>query len=126
MEISCFTSAPAEITSSKTFVLEKAPLRLQRSVAVPHLGQLLMIQTVYTLYVARESNFYHLQRRLPNLSRGSGRPLRYRRAGLSLRGRLFVYPVNDLVDGQCICTASPNAQFFKTRETYKEMNLYNV
>jgi hypothetical protein len=31
-----FTSALAEITSSKTFVPEKAPLRLQRSVAVPH------------------------------------------------------------------------------------------
>jgi hypothetical protein len=33
-----FTSALAEITSSKSFVLEKAPLRLQRSVAVPHSG----------------------------------------------------------------------------------------
>jgi hypothetical protein len=33
-----FTPALTETTSSKTLVLEKAPLRLQRSVAVPHFG----------------------------------------------------------------------------------------
>jgi hypothetical protein len=35
VEISLFTSALAEITSSKNFVSEKAPWRLQRPVAVP-------------------------------------------------------------------------------------------
>ena len=43
VEKSLFTSALAEITSSETFVSKKAPLRLQRSVAVPHSGQLLML-----------------------------------------------------------------------------------
>jgi len=42
VEKSLFTTALAEITSSETFVSKMAPLRLQRSVAVPHLGQLLM------------------------------------------------------------------------------------
>jgi hypothetical protein len=44
VEVSFFTSALAEITSSETFVSEKAPQRLPRSVAVSGFsGQLLML-----------------------------------------------------------------------------------
>jgi len=53
-----FTSALAEISSSKTLVLEKAPLRPQRSVAVPHPGQLLMMQTLLT-YISPTSSRGH-------------------------------------------------------------------
>src|SRR6516164_11272323 len=52
------TSALAEISSSKTLVLEKAPLRPQRSVAVPHPGQLLMMQTLLT-YISPTSSRGH-------------------------------------------------------------------
>ena len=71
------TSALAEISSSKTLVLEKAPLRPQRSVAVPHLGQLLMMQTLLT-YISPTSSRGHFATTFSALlaGRAAGYPLR--------------------------------------------------
>ncbi len=88
----CFTSALEENTSSKTFVPEKAPLRVQRSVAVPHPGQLLMIRTSI-IYISRDSKIVHLRRNPCMIAGRLASPDPHS----ALVGRSFIQHANDPV-----------------------------